>query len=74
MCGSLVGNPVTSFLGQSVVLTELKEKEGEITSHFPSLFSVKATCGIWQLEEGGAAGFLLQLRVKEQSFVVQASP
>lgn len=65
MCGSL--------LGQSVVLTALMEKGGEITSNFSSLFSVEATCGIWQQEEGGDDSFLFQLRVKEQSFVTQAS-
>lgn len=65
MCGS--------FLEQSVVLTGLMEKGGEISSNFSSLFSVEATCGIWQLEEGGDDSFLSQLRVKEQKFVTQAS-
>lgn len=64
MCGS--------FLGQSVVLIALMEKGGEITSNFSSLLSVEMTCGIWQLEEGDDI-FLFQLRVKEQSFVTQAS-
>lgn len=73
MCGSLAGNRF-SFLGQSVVLTGLKEKGGKITSHFPSFLSLEAARGTWQLEEGGAAGFMPQLRVKEQSFVAQASP
>lgn len=64
MCGS--------FLEQSVVLTGLMEKGGEISTNFSSLFSVEATCGIWQLEEGDDS-FLSQLRVKEQKFVTQAS-
>lgn len=65
MCGS--------FLGQSVVITCLMEKGGEITSNFPFLLPVEVTCGIWQLEEGGDDSFLFQLRVKEQSFVTPAS-
>lgn len=54
MCGS--------FLGQSVVLTGLTKRGGETTSNFSSLLSVEATCGIWQLEEGGDDSFLSQLR------------
>lgn len=68
MCEQMCG----PFLGQSVVLTGVMEKGGEITSNFSSLLSVEATCGIWQLEEGDES-FLSQLRVKEQSFVTQAS-
>lgn len=49
------------------------EKGADITSHGPSLLSADTTPGMWQLEEGGAAGFLPKLRVKELSFVSQAS-
>lgn len=69
MCEQMCG----SFLGQSVVLSGVTEKGGEITSNFSSLLSVEATCGVWQLEGGGGESFLSQLRVKEQSFVTQAS-